>query len=955
MSMKTRAVCCGVAALIGLTGGRAPAQSPAAPAPRTAVGGTSAPAAAPGSAAPAQTGTSAGRGTPPAPPAPKPPVRSVVDPGAIPTRQAITPAGIQMVFQGKVYGVTFGSSADTVYAVAAGSGGSLVFQLDWRANKTVQIVRAGVAPGMQPIAFDAKSGMPVIAGVAAVRPPAAAPAAGSSSAPSTQAPPQTPGQNPPQAAQPANRAATPAAPLPPAQQIVRLVGIRGGTANVEAADLGRTTVGSLTLIDGGARALVALTFSNELAIVDRATGASTKVKTGIAPFSVIANAAQTEAYVSNWGGRFATGKDLTSATGNAKTADRIVVDKRGIAASGTIARVDLKTNQVTRAIEVGLHPSGMALDETAHLLYVANSNSDSVSVVDLNTNTAVAAITIQPFARKVAGVSPESLAITRDGRRLYVACSGLNAVAVVSLGRAANRIEGLIPTGWLPNHLALSPDERYLAVSTLLGVGAGSREGQAANRREVRASRGTVHVIPVPNPAQLANYTTAVVENNRMVPKGSAAATAGTVVAASTARPLAVPLRAGDPSPIDHIVYIIKENRSYDQYFGDLSHGNGDASLLLVGEDVIPNHRKLAREFVLFDNFYANGEVSANGHQWVTQSGETDYTWWPGYNGRSYPKSGEDPLAFVHSGFLWDNALLHKRTFQNFGELVGVLPDVKRAKLLDEYKDGAQFTDSFHTVAPIAALNPYVAKDFPAYSLEVPDVVRSRIFLRHLKGWETAGAMPNLVLMHLPSDHTSGATAGYSTPKACFADNDLALGQVVEALTHSKFWKKMLIVVVEDDAQAGPDHVDGHRTVALAMSPYIKRQSVDSTFYAQTSINKTIELILGLPSMTLFDLIANDMRASFQEEPDYTPYTAETPKQSIYELNPKLTALTGRARRAAEEAARMNFREPDQAPWDRLNRMIWASVRGWDTPYPILKQGAFLPSAPDGDDDDDDH
>jgi len=372
-----------------------------------------------------------------------------------------------------------------------------------------------------------------------------------------------------------------------------------------------------------------------------------------------------------------------------------------------------------------------------------------------------------------------------------------------------------------------------------------------------------------------------------------------------------------------------------------------------VGDDVIPNHRKLARDFVLFDNFYANGEVSSNGHQWVTQSGETDYTWWPGYNGRSYPKSGEDPLAFVSSGFLWDNAILHKRSFQNFGELVGVLPNIKRAKMLEDYKNGDSFTNTFHTVAPISALNPYLAKDYPAYTLEVPDVVRARIFQRHLTKWETERKMPNLVLMHLPSDHTNGTTAGYSTPKACFADNDLALGRVVEALTHSKFWKKMLIVVVEDDAQAGPDHVDGHRTVALAMSPYIKRRSVDSTFYAQTSINKTIELILGLPSMTLYDLIANDMRAAFQDTPDDTPYTAETPKQSIYELNPKTAALAGEARRAAQQSARMNFREPDEAPWDRLNRIIWGSVRGWEVPYPIAKNGAFLPSVPAEDDDDD--
>jgi hypothetical protein len=257
-------------------------------------------------------------------------------------------------------------------------------------------------------------------------------------------------------------------------------------------------------------------------------------------------------------------------------------------------------------------------------------------------------------------------------------------------------------------------------------------------------------------------------------------------------------------------------------------------------------------------------------------------------------------------------------------------------------------------VAPIAPLNRYLVKDYPTYSLQVPDVVRARIFLQHLKEWEGVGTMPNLVMVQLPSDHTSGTSPNYSTPKACFADNDLALGQIVEGLAHSKFWRSMLIFVVEDDAQSGLDHVDGHRTVAQAISPYTRRGAVDSTFYSQASIAKTIELILGLPTMSLFDLIANDMRNAFQTTPVFTPYTAEIPQQSIYEANPSLTALKGQARKAAKEAIRMNFRDPDSAPTGKVNRMIWASVRGWDALYPAAKRGAFLPFGPDSDDDDGD-
>ncbi len=836
------------------------------------------------------------------------PVSTVLDPGVITTRQAITPAGIQMVFGHRVQGVAFGPSSDVVYALAAASKGAVIYKFDWRTNRALQIVRSTASPGIQSLAFDPVAKSPVMAGLNASK-------VGSET-----------------------------------RQIIQLIGIASGATRVEASDFGRNVVGGLVLTRDAAHALVALTFNDELAIIDRDTGTAAKIRTGIAPFGVAVNEAGTVAYVSNWGGRFPKPGDRTATTGNERNADRVVVDARGIAASGTVARVDLKTREVTNLIEVGLHPTGMALDERRQRLYVANSNSDSVTVVDTRANTVIESIPIRPFERKAAGAAPESIVLSEDGLRLYVACAGINAVAVIGL--RPSRLEGLIPTGWYPNHIALSPDGEYLAVSTMLGVGSGSREGQDQRRRYVHANRGTLHVIPVPDVSQLAGYTTAVAENNRL----RLAAPQGRRAAASPARaasmPLPVPQRSGEPSLIDHVVYIVKENRSYDQYFGDLGKGNGDPSLQLVGDDVIPNQRKLARDFVLLDNFYANGGNSADGHQWVTQTAETDYTYWPGYTGRSYPKNGDDPLAFANSGFLWDNALGHRRTFADFGEFAGVLPNMNRLKLLDEYRNGSDFRDTFQSVAPIAPLNRYLIKDYPTYSLQVPDVVRARIFLRHLKDWERTGSMPNLVMVQLPSDHTSGTSPNYSTPKACFADNDFALGQIVEGLTHSKFWPNMLIFVVEDDAQSGLDHVDGHRTVAQVISPYTRRGAVDSTFYSQASIAKTIELILGLPTMSLFDLIANDMRNAFQTTPIFTPYTAETPRQSIYEANPSLSALKGQARKAAKEAMRMNFRDPDSAPTGKVNRMIWASVRGWAAPYPAAKRGAFLPFGPDGDDDD---
>ena len=627
-----------------------------------------------------------------------------------------------------------------------------------------------------------------------------------------------------------------------------------------------------------------------------------------------------------------------------------------------MSRIDLATGKVTDDISVGLHPTGLAWDERRDRLYVANSNSDTIAVIDTLNPAVVATVELQPFERKVAGVAPESLVLSKDGRRLFAACAGINAIAVVNVADLAARpkLEGLIPTGWYPNHIGISPDGNYLVVSTLLGVGSGWKNAPidyfqgtlgatpklGPNRRYVHSYRGTVHIIAVPQSDQLASYTVTVAEANHMRLGGLVNPPEAGVERET--RPLPVPRRSGEPSPIQHVVYIIKENRSYDQMLGDLGKGNGDSTLEVYGEDVAPNQRNLAKDFVLLDNFYATGGDSGDGHQWVTQASETDYTYWPGYNGRSYPKNGDDPLAYANSGFIWDNAVNHGKSFQDFGEFVGYIPKMQlkeRVKLLEEYKSGADFAGRFSTVAPIVPLNKYVARDYPAYGLQCPDVVRARIFLQHLKQWEASGAMPNLVMVQLPSDHTAGTTPGLTTPKAEIADNDLAVGRIVEGLSRSTFWKSMLIFVVEDDAQDGLDHVDGHRTLALAVSPYIRRGAIDSTFYSQPSMVKTIELILGLPTMSLFDFIANDMRNSFQVEPDFAPYAAVEPKQSIYELNPPLNSLDGRARQDAEASARMNFLVPDAVPTERLNAILWRNAKGTGTKVPASIRGWFQPYA----------
>jgi YVTN family beta-propeller protein len=848
-----------------------------------------------------------------------PPVNSVVDPGIIPSRQAITPAGLQSVFESRLNGVAFSPDGNSIYAATLGQTGSHIFQIDLKSNRMIGLVDSPLSTGMQGLVYDPVAHVALMSGM-------------------------------PGGAKSKNAD-------------VQLATLDNHRSTILAEHLGEHQAGSVGLgleknAHGQRLAVVALTFNDEAAVVDLDTKQIVaKIKTGIAPFGVAVNRDSSVAYVSNWGGRFPKSGERTAATGPEDGADQVLVDETGLVSSGTVTRIDLVTGQATASISVGLHPSGLAWDEAHRRLYVANSNSDTISVVDTATNRVLETIALQPFNKKVAGIAPESVALAPDHSSLYVACAGINAVGVLNIKGAHPRVTGFIPTGWYPDDVVVGPDGKYIAVSTMLGVGTGwnspnllnreKRDGMKPelndHRRYVHADRGTVHIIPVPDEDELERYSIAVAEDNHLGVPGQLMPG---MPARVNAAPKPIPARLGEPSTIEHVVYVIKENRSYDQYFGSLGIGNGDPTLNQYQDDVIPNQRKLARDFVLLDNFFANGGNSADGHQWLTQAAETDYAYWPGYNGRSYPKNGDDPLAFAGSGFLWDHLISNHKTFADFGEYVGEMGGKNgdmRAKLLDAYKQGSDFTGIFHTKAPIARLNQFLIPDFPSYGLKVPDVARARIFLRHLKQWEGEGKMPNLVMLQMPSDHTEGTTPGFSTPKACLADNDLAIGQIVEGISHSKFWKSTLILIVEDDAQDGLDHVDGHRTVALAISPYTKRGSIDSTLYSQVSMVKTIEMIFGVHPMSVFDLIANDMRASFQNMPDLAPYQAVDPNQSIYELNPQLSTLHGQQKLDAVASGKMNWKEPDDVPTEQLNAILWRNSAG--TEYPVWKKhsAAFQP------------
>ena len=832
------------------------------------------------------------------------PQRSVPDPGVITTRQGITPAGVPAIVRGRVYGVSFGASSEQLFI----SAGKDVYQFDWQKNKLISHQQWKGSPCLQGVRYDASTGQALAAFAVADH---------------TGQPPH-----------------------------LDLFGLHDGSASIVVSDLGSYLCGALAVAGQARVAAVPLTYDNQLALIDLDHKALiAKVATAIAPFGAAINAAGTVVYVSNWGGRLAKAGDSTATTGIAdpdepqkRPQDVVVIDSRGIAATGTVTRIDAKAGKATAEIRVGLHPTAILWDEPRNRIFAANSNDDSVSVIDTSTNKVTRTITIQPFERPVGGVAPTALALTADGQTLFVACGGLNAVAQVTT--ATGKIDGLIPTGWYPASLSLSADGKYLAVGTLFGVGAGAQA--EIGKRSVYAERGSVHVLHLPDAAQLAGYTTSVAENNH-IPLSAKASTGRRAVAA----PMPIPARSGDPSLIEHVVFIIKENRTYDQVLGDLSKGNGDPSLVMFGEDVTPNQHRLADQFVLLDNFYATGGVSGDGHQWLTQANETAYAMWPGYEGRSYPFDGSDPIAYSKSGFLWDIALARKKTVRVYGEFTPAMniSTEQRSQYLKRWQEGADFSSEFHHGSPIPPLNQVMAHYFPGYTNAVPDVVRAQIFLTDLKKWEKEGNMPNLTLLQLNCDHTVGTRPGVSTPKAMVADNDLALGRIVEALSRSAFWRKMAIFVVEDDAQNGVDHVDGHRTVALVVSPYTRRASIDSTFYSHQSILKSIELMLGLPTLSLFDLIANDMRNAFQSTPNLPPYSAEIPKQSLFEVNPPASALRGAEREGALASNRMRFDVPDAAPAEKLNRILWHDVRGWNVPYPGRRQAAFVPVVVEEEDD----
>ncbi len=583
----------------------------------------------------------------------------------------------------------------------------------------------------------------------------------------------------------------------------------------------------------------------------------------------------------------------------------------------SVSLLEAQTLKETARVKVGKMPNDLAFSKDGRL-FVANAGSNSVSVIRDGKVIETIRTSFEPNA--LLGATPAALAISQDGTRLFVANADNNNAAMIDIGKASESVVlGFIPTGWYPSAIAVSPDGKKLFVGSGKG-GMRLRSNFPAQTEFTRAVpdpnvkydyvgavlEGAVSIIDVPDASQLKTYTAQVKDNfpkpETQIDKAHAEQVTKEVF-----------------PKIKHVLYIIRENRTYDQVFGDLGKGNGEPKLTLFGEDVTPNAHKLARESVILDNLYCNGEVSQDGHQWSNAAYVTDYTqkaWVNSYSQRGQPEADER-LTASPGGYLWDNCRKHGKSYRSYGEFASFrsTPDSEPKFVgASGLRENASLEWSQLKNAGGRQRDPKLAE----------------VFIKELKAAEAKGEWWNFMVMSLGEDHTDGLRAGSFTPVACVASNDQALGMIVEAVTKSKFWAETAIFIIEDDAQNGPDHVDARRTVGMVYSPYVKRGGiVDSTMYTTVSYVRTMELILGLPPMTQYDQLATPLYNVFTTKAVTTTYEPVPAKVDLMAKNP----ATGSG---AQRSARLDWSDYDKVDFDELNEILWESLKpGTPMPAPV--------------------
>jgi YVTN family beta-propeller protein len=694
----------------------------------------------------------------------------------------------------------------------------------------------------------------------------------------------------------------------------------------------------------GKRLYVAGNLGNKLHEYDTTTGDVVRTwDTGVAPYDVVLAAGK--AYVSNMGGRRPGASDPSAPAGQET---RVRVDPQsGIANEGSVSIIDLATGQVKGELLVELHASAMAVSPDGQHVVVANTGSDTLSVIDTRADQIVERIWVRQSPGDLFGAQPNALAFHPDGKWLYV-CNGThNAVAVVHFEPKGKEsaLVGLIPAGWFPGAVVVDRLHERICVANIKGISA-ARDFKPSAEIKLRSKDfyGTLSFIPFPTVAALAAHTETALENMRypLLAQARLPARPG-----QPARP--VPERVGEPSVFKHVIYILKENRTYDQVLGDLPEGNGNAHLCTFGEKYTPNLHKIAREFVLLDNTYCVGVQSADGHQWTDSGLANEYVErqltadFPRSYSGGKDAAGSDALSWASSGFIWDNVLKHGKWFRNYGEWMvsqsGWKDEARRPApewidFWNDYEKGTGLTE-LRCRPAIESLCAHSHSGTEGYNLKVPDVMRAAAFIEELKVFDAAGKFPDFVLLFLPNDHTGGAKEHYPKPGAQVADNDLAVGMVIEALSHSKFWPETCVLAIEDDPQDGWDHVSGYRTTSYVVSPYTKRRTTVSTRYNQLSVLRTMELILGLPPMNQFDATATPMFDCFTETPDWTPFTAVPNRVPLNTINPPPNQINDAVlRQDAIISAQLPLDELDACPEDVFNRILWRAMKGPQTPYP---------------------
>lgn len=669
--------------------------------------------------------------------------------------------------------------------------------------------------------------------------------------------------------------------------------------------------------------------------------------TSVAPYGICI--IHNKAYITNWASVLVT--DSLRENAGTPWGSAYTNPVTGGTAAGSLSIIDISNGKLVNELMLGLHPTAIIKNGDDRFLYVANGNSDYVSVIDVNQEKIIDSVETGLFSKQYRyyGSSPDALFIDTLRNILYVANGMDNAIAVVKLGsnisskgNGATEIEGYIPTEAYPSGIEMINDRLY--VTNLEAKGARilseSDEFKYANGKPINAytihkELASISIIPLPDQNKLINYTNEVKKLNLFY---------RTAISNGPPRenifPQPLPQRIGEPSVFKHVVYIIKENKTYDEVFGDIKQGRGDKDLCIYGEKITPNQHKLAGDFCLLDNYYASGKSSAEGHQWTDASMVSDYiernvrAWF-----RSYPHRQDDALVYNKNGFIWNDALDHGKKVRIYGEACLTHYDTKM-KWLDIYNKYINHEQlNFSNTTTIARIRPVISPDYPdCENIILNDQIRADIFISDWKKTEQkqGDSLPDLMVLSLPNDHTAGTSPNFPTPRAMVADNDLALGRIIETITHSRFWDSTVVFVSEDDSQSGWDHISSYRTICQVISPYSNLKKTIHTNYNQTSMVRTIEQILGIPPMNVIDATALPMFDCFENKKQSYSYLSVPNIIPLNEMNKPLSLLQGKAKYYAKLSAEKAFKEVDGGDDNTMNKILWFDAKG-NEKYPASK------------------